>query len=68
MLSSLHQVFIYKIVILLPLCQFSNTILNKLIEKDPYTINIRGMRMKFFELQDDDKQAKKLRLERLPES
>ncbi len=66
-LSPLHQVLICKRVVLLQLYQFWDTISSKLADKNPYTASIGGMRMKLSELQDDDKEAMKLRSEGLPE-
>lgn len=63
--SPLHQVLICKTAILLQLCQFSNTIQGKVAYKGPYTISIRGMKIRLSKLQDDDKKAKKLKSERL---
>ncbi len=54
-------------VVLLQLCQFWDTIQSKLADKGPYTASIGGMRMRLLELQDDDKEAMKLRSERLLE-
>ncbi len=67
MLSPLHQVLICRTVVLPQLRQFWNTIRSELANKSPYTVSIGGMRMKFPELQDDDKEAMKLRSEGLPE-
>ena len=58
---------IYKTVVLLQLCQFWDTIWSKLADKGPYVASIKGMRMRLPELQDNDKEAMKLRSERLPE-
>ena len=67
-LSPLHQVLIYGTVILLQLCQFWDIIQSEIADKDPYIASIIGMKMRLFELQDNDKEAKKLRLEQiLPE-
>ncbi len=54
-------------VVLPQLCQFWDTIRSKLADKDPYTASIGNMRMRLPELQDDDKEAMKLRSEGLPE-
>ncbi len=62
-LSSLHQVFICGTAVLLQLRQFWDTIWSELAAKSLYTASIRGMRRRLFKLQDDDKEAKKLRLE-----
>ncbi len=68
MLSPLHQVLICKTIILPQLRQFWDTIRNELADKSPYIASIGDMRMRLLELQDDDKEAKKLRLEQvLPE-
>ncbi len=64
----LHQVFICKTAVLLQLRQFWDTIQSKFVDKSPYIASIGGMRMKLPELQDDDKEAKKLRSKRLSES
>lgn len=37
------------------------------MHKDPYTISIEVMRMRLLELQDDDKEVRKLRSEKLLE-
>ncbi len=66
MLSPLHQVLICGTVVLQQLCQFWDTIQSKLADKGPYTASIGGMRMRLLELQDDDKEAMKLRSEGLP--
>ena len=66
-LSPLHQVFICRIVVLLQLPQFWDIIQSELADEGPYTVNIKGMRITSSELQDDDKEAKKLRSEGLPE-
>ncbi len=66
-LSSLHQVLICGTVILPQLCQFWDTIRNELTDEGLYTASIGGMRMRLPELQDDDKEAMKLRSERLSE-
>ncbi len=65
--SPLYQVLICKIVVVPQLCQFWNTIRNELADKSPYTTSIGGMRMRLPELQDDDKEDKKLRSEGLLE-
>ncbi len=67
MLSPRYQVLICGTVVLLQLRQFWLTIQSKLADKGPYTTSIRGMRMRFPELQDDDKKAMKLRSEGLSE-
>ncbi len=66
-LSPLHQVLIYGTVVLPQLCQFWDIIRSKLADKGPYTASIGGMRMRLPELQDDDKEAMKLRSEGLSE-
>ena len=45
--------------------QFWDTIRSELVDKGLYTASIRGMRMRLSELQDDDKEAKKLRSEQV---
>ncbi len=67
-LSPLHQVYIYGTVVLLQLRQFWDTLRSNLAAKSPYIANIGGMRMRISELQDDDKEAMKLRSEELPEA
>ncbi len=67
-LSPLHQVLICGTVVLPQLCQFWDTIRSELADKGPYIASIGGMRMRLPELQDDDKEAIKLRSEELPES
>ncbi len=59
-LSPLHQVFIYGTAVLLQLCQFWDIIQSELAHKSPYTPSIRGMRMRFPELQDNNKKVKNL--------
>ncbi len=63
----LHQVLICKIAVLSQLHQFWDIIQSKLVDKGPYILSIGGMRMRLSELQDDDKNAKKLSSEGLPE-
>ena len=65
--SPLHQVLIYKTVVLLQLHLFWDTIQSELADKSPYTIGIGGLRMRLLKLQDNDKRAKKLRSKALPE-
>ncbi len=67
MLSPLHQVLICGTVVLPQLCQFWDTIQSELADEGPYTASIGGMRMRLSELQDNDKEAMKLRSEGLPE-
>ena len=67
MLSPLHQILIYKIVILPQFRQFWDTIQSKLADKNPYTASIGDMKMRLPELQDDNKEAEKPRSKRLPE-
>ncbi len=66
-LTLLHQVLICGTVVLPQLCQFWDTIRSKLADEGPYTASIGGMRRKLPELQDDNKEAMKLRSEELPE-
>ncbi len=66
-LSLLHQILICGTVILLQLCQFLHTLQNELAAEGPYIASIGGMRMRLPKLQDDDKEAMKLRSEGLPE-
>ncbi len=58
---SLHQVFICGTIVLPQLHQFWDTFQSELVDKDPYTTSIRDMRMRLSELQNDDKEAMKLR-------
>ncbi len=67
-LSPLYQLLICGTVVLPQLHQFWNTIQSELADKGPYTASIESMRMRLPELQDDDKDAMKLRSEGLPES
>ncbi len=60
-LSPLHQVLICETVVLPQLCQFWDTIQSKLADEGPYTTSIGDMRMRLPELQDEDKEAMKLR-------
>ena len=62
-LSLLHQVFICKTVVLPQLRLFWDFVQSKLGDKSPYIVSIGGMKMRLSELQDDDKEAKKLRSE-----
>ena len=64
-LFPLHQIFICRTVVLPQLRQFWDTVRSELANKSPYIVSIRGMKMRLSELQDDDKEAIKLRLERL---
>ncbi len=66
-LSPLHQVLICGTVVLPQLCQFWDIIRSELAEEGPYTASIGGIRMRLLELQDDNKEAMKLRSEGLPE-
>ncbi len=66
-LSPMHQVLICGTVVLPQLCQFWDTIQSKLADKSPYIASIGGMRVKLPKLQDDDKEAMKLRSEGLSE-
>ncbi len=59
-LSLLYQVLIYRTVVLTQLRQFWDIIQSELADKGPYTVSIGGMRMRLFELQDEDKEAMKL--------
>ncbi len=62
-LSPLHQVLICGTVVLPQLHQFWNNIRSNLADKGPYTVSIGGMKMRLPELQDDNKEAMKLRSE-----
>ncbi len=65
--SFLHQVLICRIAVLPQLRQFWDDIRSQLAHKGPYTANIRAMRMRLSELEDDNKKAKKkLRSKGLP--
>ncbi len=66
--SSLHQILICGTVVLPQLRQFWDTIQSELADKGFYIASIEGMRLRLPKLQDDDKQAMKLRSEGLPES
>ncbi len=55
-------------MILAQLYQFWDIFWSELATKDPYTASIGGMKMRLSELQDDNKEAMKLRLEGLSES
>lgn len=63
--SLLHQVLIGETAILLQLYQFWNIIQSKLAHESPYTASIRVIRMRLPKLQDNNKKAKKLRVEEL---
>ncbi len=67
MLFPLHQVLIYGIVVLPQLRQFWDTLWSELVAEGPYTASIGDMRMRLPELQNEDKEAMKLKLEGLPE-
>ncbi len=67
MLSPLHQVLICGTVVLPQLRQFWDTLQSELAAEGPYTASIGGMRMGLPELQNDDKEAIKLRSEGPPE-
>ena len=62
-LSPLHQVLIYGIHVLSQLRHFWDTFRTKLADKNPYTANIGGMRLRLAELQESDKEAQKVRAE-----
>ncbi len=66
--SSLHQVFICETAVLSQLRQFWDTIWSELADKGPYTVSIEGIRIRLLKLQDNNKNAKKLRLKGLSES
>ncbi len=66
-LSFLHQMLICRTVVLLQLCQFWDTIQSELADKGPYTASIGDIRMRLSKLQDDDKEAMKLRSKGLPD-
>ncbi len=63
--SPLYQVIIYEIAILLQLYQFWNIIQSKLANKDFYTTNIEVMKMRLLEFRENNKKAKKFKVERL---
>ncbi len=67
MLSPLYQVLICGTVILPQLRQFWDTLQGELAAESPYTTSIEGMRIRLLELQDDNKNAMKLRSEELVE-
>ena len=65
----LHQVFICGTVILPQLRQFWDTTCSELADKGPYIASIGSMKIRLLKLQNDDKEAKKLRSEQvLPKS
>ncbi len=64
----LSQVLICRTAILPQLHQFWDTIWGELADKDPFTASIGGMKMKLPKLQDDNKEAMRLRSESLLES
>lgn len=67
-LSLLYLVLIYGIFILLQVHQFWDSIRGELDNKSLYNISIGGIKMRLSELQDNDKETKKLRsAELLPE-
>ncbi len=63
----LHKVFICETVVIPQLRQFWVTIWSELAHESPYTASIGGMGIRLLKLQDDDKQAKNLKSEGLPE-
>ncbi len=65
--SPLHWFLICEIAVLSQLRQFWDTFWDKLAHEGPYSLSIGGMRMRLLKLQDDNKEAKELRLEGLPE-
>ena len=67
-LSPIYQVFISGTVILSQFGQFWDIIRSKLANKSPFTASIRGIKIRLPKLQDNDKEAKTLRSEGLPES
>lgn len=64
---SLNQVFIHGTTILPQLCQFWDTIRGKLAHESPYTTSIRGMRIRLFGFQNDNKEVEKLRSKKILE-
>lgn len=66
--SPLYQVRICETVILPQLYQFWNIIQNGLVYKDSYIVGIGVIKIKLPKLQDNNKKAEKLRLERLSKS
>ena len=65
--SPIYQVFILGTAILPQLCQIWKTNQNELADKSSYIVSIASMKMRLFELQDIDKEVKKLRSEGLLE-
>ncbi len=65
--SPLHQVLICGTAVLPRLRQFRDTVRSGLANKGPYTASIGGMKTRLPELQDDNKEAKKLRSDGLSE-
>ena len=53
----LHQVLIYRTYVLLQLREFWGSFQSKLLDKDPYTASIGGIRLKLQKLQAKDKHA-----------
>ena len=67
-LFPLHQIFIYGTTVLPQLHRFWNSLWSKIAQVNPYVINpyitnIRDMRLQLPELQDNNKEAKALRLD-----
>ena len=60
-LSSLHQVLIFGTYVLSQLRQFWDNIQSKLANEDSYKVSIGGMRLRLAELQESDKEARKIR-------
>ena len=59
-LSPLHQVFIYGTTVLPQVRHFWDTFQTKIALESPYA-NVRGMRLRLSELQENDKEAKLLK-------
>ena len=64
-LSPLHQVLICGTYVFPQLRHFWDTFRTKLADKNPYTANIGGMRLRLAELQESDEEAQQIRAEGL---
>ena len=64
-LSPLHRIFICGTYVLPQLRQFWETFRTELANKEPYKVNISGMRLRLAKLQELDAEAQKIRAEGL---
>ena len=66
-LSPLYQILICRTTVLPQLHRFWDSLRSEIARDSPYVANIRGMRLRLPELQDNDKEAKALRTAGPPE-